>query len=176
MFFTIISIHICSDPGTHPSVEKEQSETKTFTFTSLRRSQSRKRVVGPSPGSCEFRIKRKETGRLFRKEAKLSQILCLEVKSKLKNNICVSIIVIFIHNAGACFSLSFSLSLSYASSPAPFVQPPPPNSLFLCKFFTFVHYTFSTLSYPSACRITILLDKDIQSKPANKNPPGISAI
>ena len=67
-----------------------------------------------------------------------------------------------------CQYLSLVCQLPYAirSTPAP-------NSLFLS--FTFVRYTFSTLSYPSACRITILLDKDIQTKSANTNPPGISA-
>ena len=52
---------------------------------------------------------------------------------------------------------------------------PAPNSLFLCKSFTIVRYTFSTLSFPSARRITVWFDKDIQTKPANKNPEGISA-
>ena len=70
--------------------------------------------------------------------------------------------------------LSLSLSLSLVCQlPYAICSTPAPNSLFLS--FTFVRYTFSTLSYPSACRITILLDKDIQTKPANKIPPVISA-
>ena len=61
---------------------KKQSETKTF--TSLRRSQSKTQFFGQSSGSCKFRIKRKATNWLFwkdSKEAKLSQITCLKVKS-----------------------------------------------------------------------------------------------
>ena len=62
--------------------------------------------------------------------------------------------------------------------PAPSRQPliPAPISLFLCKSFAIVLYTFSTLSFPSAGRITVLLlDKNIHRRPANKNPAGISA-
>ena len=65
-------------------------------------------------------------------------------------------------------SLSLSLSLSFVCQ-----LPHAIRSLFLGKTFTFVRYTFSTLSYPSACRITILLDKNIQNKPANKIPSSI---
>ena len=47
---------------------------------------------------------------------------------------------------------------------------PASNSLFLYKCFTIVRYTFSTLPFPSAGRkyITIIIDKGIQTKPANK--------
>ena len=65
--------------------------------------------------------------------------------------------------------------LSYASSPTPFVQPPPLIHCFCVNLSPLFAILFYTLSFPSACRITVLLEKDIQRKPANKNPPGISA-
>ena len=58
LFFTNVSAPFCFELRTHLPVEWGQSKTKTFTL--LRRSQSGTRIIGPIHHVCEFRMKRKE--------------------------------------------------------------------------------------------------------------------